>query len=360
MPLLPAAQIFHSDEPLDLEFGGRLPELDVAYETWGSLNKARDNAVLIVPAFSAHSHARSGALDEDPGWWEKMIGPGAALNSDRWFFVCASLLGGCHGTTGPQSQNPETNDDFGGDFPVVDIRDMTHAHARLLDFMGIHNLHAVVGSSMGAMQALEFSILYPDRAKKIVAVSGTAWTRPATAAIRHLGRRAIMSDPAWKDGHYRDKGPTEGIRLARELGTVFYRSKEEFNDRFPHRPIRKPSLRQITFDVQSYLDYQGRKATNRFDANAYLMMSLAMDLHDIARDRGDLADAFADTHSEFLVAGVKEDRLIPLPEQIEVRDALEQAGKKTEWHEWSSPIGHDAFLVEIDTLGPHLNRFLES
>lgn len=343
----PAAHVVRHDEPFDLEFGGRLDRLEIAYETWGRLDDSAGNAILICPAFSAHSHARSSAADPSKGWWEKMIGRRRGLDTQRFFVICASLLGGCHGTTGPLEPRADGRP-WRGDFPVVSPRDMARAHALVVKHLGIERLHAVIGSSMGAMQALELAILEPDLTERVLAISGTAWTRPATAAIRHLGRKAIMSDPEWRDGHYEGAGPVAGLRLARELGTVFYRSKAEFDARFHHEPIHPPSLRGVTFDVQSYLNHQGLKTSRRFDANAYLYLSLAMDLHDLARGRGSLVEALATTSARFLVGGVVEDRLIPLAEQQEIRDAAIAAGRDVRWFETSSAIGHDAFLVEID------------
>jgi homoserine O-acetyltransferase/O-succinyltransferase len=362
MPKRPAAKILHDDRPLELEFGETLPSLEIAWESWGRLNSDRSNAVLVLPAFSAHCHAASNAAagDDSPGWWEHMIGPGRALNTDRWFVICASLLGGCDGTTGPTTLHPDGSGPWRGRFPVVSIRDIAATHLRLLDHLGIATAHAGIGSSMGAMQALELAIIAPERFRRVAAISGTAYTRPATAAIRHLGRRAIMSDPAWKDGAYTDEGPLEGLRLARELGTVFYRSKDEFNDRFDHAPINAPSLRGLTFDVQSYLAHQGQKATMRFDANAYLTMSMAMDLHDIARGRGSIEHALQDMRPRLLIGGVPEDRLIPLVEQSQVHRALEEVHADHEWFTVSSPVGHDAFLVETEAFTEVLGRFLDA
>ncbi|MEZ6195667.1 MAG: homoserine O-acetyltransferase [Planctomycetota bacterium] len=355
----PAALLHAEDAPLELEFGEVLPSVEIAYETWGTLAPGRDNAIFILPAFSAHCHAASSAADPRPGWWEHMVGPGCALDTDRFFVVCASLLGGCHGTTGPRSLVPGTDRPYRGSFPVVTIRDMVATHLRLADALGIERIHAAVGSSMGAMQALEMAVIAPDRIARIAAISGTAYTRPATAAIRHLGRKAIMADPAWRNGDYEDAGPLDGLRLARELGTVFYRSSEEFNERFDHAPIRRPDLRGVTFDVQSYLDHQGRKATTAFDANSYLLMSMAMDLHDLARGRGSLEEALTAVRARCLVGGVPEDRLIPLSEQEQIRRALEEVGARHAWFSVSSPVGHDAFLVETEPFTRALKPFLE-
>ena len=220
MPIPPAAQVQTVDHEFAFEYGGAIPRLEIAFESFGSLNSARDNLVLVLPAFSAHCHIRSSAADPSPGWWEKMVGPGLAIDTDRFFVVCSSNLGGCHGTSGPRSTDPRTGQDYGAHFPLVGIGDLVRAHLALLDALGINAAHAVIGGSMGAMQALESGLRHPGRTRRVIAVSGTDHTRPATAAIRHLGRKAIMLDPDFKGGHYGENLPRRGLGLARELGTT--------------------------------------------------------------------------------------------------------------------------------------------
>lgn len=359
MPRLPGAVLHSEAAPFELEFGGRLEALEIAYEAHGTLAAKRDNAILICPAFSAHAHVRSHAGDFTPGWWEHMVGPGAAFDTERFFVICASLIGSCYGTTGPLSIEPSRGAPYAGAFPVVTTRDMVAAHLRLVDHFGIETLHAVAGGSLGGMQALELGLRHPGRVRRVISVSGTDYTRPYTAAIRHIGRRAIMLDPRYQNGFYGDEPPVDGLRLARELGTLYYRSREEFNERFKRQPIRPPSRDGLTFDVQSYLDYQGRKVLSTFDVNAYLTLSLAMDLHDCSRGFASREAAFANATAEFLIVGVKEDRLIPVDEQREVYDQLIAARRRAEWWELSSPIGHDAFLVETAAITPEFKRFLE-
>lgn len=346
----PGADQIVDRSPLVLEMGSRLDEVQIAWETWGEPTSERDNAILICPAFSAHCHANSSHRDPSPGWWEGMIGPGRAFDTDRYWIVCPALLGGTSGTTGPLDIDPTTRDPWRSRFPVVTVRDMVAVHRRLLDHLGIERLRAVAGGSLGAMQALELAVNLPDRAERVIAVSGTDRTRPYTAAIRHIGRRTIMLDPAFEGGEYRGHGPTEGLKLARELGTLFYRSREEFNQRFPWDPIRPPSREGLTFDVQSYLDHQGNKARTRFDANSYLTMSLAMDLHDVWRHVADRTETLERIDAEFLIAGVLEDRLIPIDEQKGFHQLLVESGHRSQWRPVSSKIGHDAFLVELDMM----------
>ena len=344
---------------LDLELGGGFPKLDIAYETWGELDGTRENAILVCPAFSAHSHANSSPADPSPGWWEGMIGPGKAFDTDRFFVICPSLLGGSFGTTGPKSIDPETGEAYRGNFPVITVRDICNVHVRLLDRLGIGRLYAAGGGSLGGMEALELAIRHPTRVARAISASGTSRTRPFTAAIRHLGRQAIMSDPAFKGGFY-DEIPARGLMLAREIGTLFYRSREEFDQRFRWQPINPPSLEGITFDVQSYLDHQARKVLGYFDANSYLRLSLAMDLHDVWRGFPSREEALDPVTARFLIIGVEQDRLIPIDEQEWVHYTLAAASKSSIWRPLSSRIGHDAFLVEIDKMTVLIKEFLAS
>lgn len=358
MPRPTGAHWIEDDTPFALEYGGVLPRIEIAYETWGELAGSRDNVILVCPAFSAHCHANSSPRDPSPGWWEGMIGPGKAFDTNHYFVICPSLLGGSYGTTGPLSTNPATGARYAGDFPVVTVRDVVALQVRLLDKLGIEQVVAVAGGSLGGMEAIDLGIRHPRRVAHVITISGTDVTRPYTAAIRHLGRRAIMLDPAYDGGHYEGDGPTNGLRLARELGTIFYRSREEFNARFPTRPINPPSREGITFDVQSYLDYQGQKVIGRFDANSYLTMSLAMDLHDVWRGFQSREAALAPVTADFLVVGVPEDRLIPLDEQLGFHRHLVEAGKRSTWKSVSSPIGHDAFLVDLDAMTVLIREYL--
>ncbi len=345
-----AAEIFVDERPFEPEMGGRLARLEIAYETWGRLNEARDNAVLVCPAFSAHAHAQSSERDPSPGWWEGMIGPGRAFDTDRFFVVCPSLLGGSYGTTGPLSIDPETDAPYRGRFPPVTVRDIVDVHLRLLDHLGIETLHAAAGGSLGAMETLELGVRHSDRVGRVFAISGTDFTRPYTAAIRHLGRQAILLDPAFQGGEYEEgHGPVGGLRLAREIGTLYYRSPEEFNERFTHHPIAPPTIHGITFEVQSYLDHQGQKAVSMFDANCYLTLSLAMDLHDIWRGHRSHDQALRTvTETAFRVVAVQEDRLIKVAEQEHLNRLLSMADIDAELKVISSPIGHDAFLAKSE------------
>ncbi len=361
MKRLKGARLWKDQRPLKLQYGGELPEVEVAYETWGKLAKDRSNAILICPAFSAHSHARSSERDPSPGWWEEMIGPERAFDTDRFFVICASLLGGCYGTSGPRSIDPRSGRRYGPRFPIVTVRDIVDVHMRLLDRLGIEKLHAVAGGSLGGMESMDLAARYPGRAERAVSISATARTRPFTATIRHIGRRAIIEDPAFEAGEYGDRQPVAGLRLARELGTIYYRSRREFNQRFSCDPMDEAAIRieAINFDFESYLRHQGRKAPKLFDANTYLRLSMAMDLYDLTRGFESLEEALGATQARFFVAGCPEDLLIPMDEQTELHEALRRIGKQSRWGELRSLFGHDAFLKEFGWMTPRIREFLD-
>ncbi len=350
----PAAIRVVDESPYELEYGGVLPQLEICYECWGSLSTERDNAILVCPSFSAHSHASSHPEDSSPGWWEGLIGPGLAFDTERFFVLCPSLLGGACGTTGPASIRGDTGLAYGRDFPTISVRDIVGVHERLLNHLRIDRLFAVAGGSLGAMQSLELGIRYPERTERVLAFAGTDRTRPYTAAIHHLGRRTIQLGRLTGDPKLAD----EGLRLARELGTLFYRSRTEFNRRFPWRPVREPSREGNTFEVESYLDYQGQKAVGKFNLDAYLTLSLAMDLHDVWKGSPSREAALEAVSAEFLNISAEEDHLIPADEQIEFHRLLRAAGKKSHWCDIPSVVGHDSFLVEIEKVGKLVDGFL--
>ncbi len=358
MKPIPGACSVRDDRPLPLEFGGEVSPLTIEYESWGRLNREKGNAILICPAFSAHSHARSHDRNGDAGWWEAMIGPGRAFDTDDFFVICSSLLGSGYGTTGPRTLDVATGEPYAGSFPIISIRDIVDAQVRLLDHLGIDQLHGAAGGSMGAMETLELAVRYPNRVRRVLAMSGTDRTRPYTATIRHVGRRAIQLDPAFKKGHYGDRLPGEGLRVAREIGTIFYRSREDFNSRFSCEPVETPSLDGVTFDFQSYLKHMGNKIVGTLDPNAYLRLSLSMDLFNVSRGFENLEDALNRIEAQVFVMGVSQDPLIPIDEQRQLHDALLQAGVSCQWHELSSHYGHDAFLTEFDWLTPRIRKFL--
>ena len=349
-----------------LEGGGHLAEVQTAYETWGTLDERGSNAVLVCHALTGDSHAagRSGGGHPGPGWWDDLIGPGRAHDTDRWFVVCANVLGGCQGSTGPSSPDPATGRPYGASFPVVSIRDMVRAQAALADHLGVDRWASVVGGSMGGMQALEWAVMYPGRVASVVLASTTAEASALQIAWSHIGRMAIQADPRFRDGDYYDAadgdGPHRGLAVARMLAQVTYRSDEVFTERF-HRTVLNQlefSLER-TFDIEGYLDYHGLKLARRFDANSYLRLNRAMDLHDLGRGRGGVAGALRRVRCPAVVAAVRSDGLYPPHQQRDLHDGLLAAGAHSTWVDIDSPHGHDGFLIETAALTPHITGLLE-
>ncbi|KAF2836715.1 homoserine acetyltransferase [Patellaria atrata CBS 101060] len=278
---------FHSNEPLLLDWGGILPEFDIAYETWGELNQDKSNAILLYTGLSASSHAHSTAANPKPGWWEKFIGPSRPLDTDRYFVICTNVIGGCYGSTGPSSIDPANGERYATRFPILTMDDMVRAQFRLLDSLGINKLYASVGSSMGGMQSLASGILFPERVGRIASISGCARSHPYSIAMRHTQRQVLMMDPAWSRGFYYDSIPPHiGMKLAREIATVTYRSGPEWEQRFGRRradPSRPPALCP-DFLIETYLDHAGEKWCLEYDANSLLYVSKAMDLFDLGAE----------------------------------------------------------------------------
>lgn len=282
-----ATEVFHCKDPLLLDWGGVLPEFDVAYETWGTLNEDKSNAILLYTGLSASSHAHSTASNSQPGWWEKFIGPGASLDTNKYFIICTNVVGGCFGSTGPSSIDPADGQRYATRFPIVTIDDMVRAQFRLLDGLGVEKLYASVGSSMGGMLSLASGALFPSRVGRIVSISGCARSHPYSIAMRHTQRQVLMMDPNWNRGFYYDKVPPHaGMKLAREIATVTYRSGPEWEQRFGRRradPGRPPALCP-DFLIETYLDHAGEKFCLTYDPNSLLYVSKGMDLFDLGRE----------------------------------------------------------------------------
>ncbi|MEO6987198.1 MAG: homoserine O-acetyltransferase [Aquihabitans sp.] len=356
------------DRPFVLEGGGQLHDITVAFETWGTLSPERDNAVLVCHALTGDAHAAGPAGDghPTPGWWDDMIGPGKPIDTDRWFVVCANVLGGCQGTSGPASPLPDRLGSYGPLFPVVSIRDIVRTQARLADALQIHEWHSVIGGSMGGMQALEWSVMYPDRVGRLVVIASCTAASAQQIAWWSTGRRAIALDPKWRDGNYYDaesgEGPHAGLALARQISQITFRSDDVFTDRFGREPVETLAGRfemWQRFQVERYLDYHGAKLARRFDANSYLLLTKAMDLHDVARGRGGEQAALRRITSPTLAMGVTSDILYPLDQQTHMVEAINAAGGHANFHLIDSPHGHDAFLIEFDQVASALVPFLE-
>jgi homoserine O-acetyltransferase len=356
------------DRPLALDQGGRLRDVVVAYETWGELDATASNAVLLCHAWTGDSHAVGGMGPGHPtsGWWEGMVGPGLPVDTERFFVVCANVLGGCQGSTGPASAHPADGRPFGSRFPVVTIRDMVRVQVRLADHLGVGRWLSVLGGSMGGMQVLEWGISYPDRVRSLVPIATCAQATAQQIAWGAVGRRAIRLDRHWRGGDYYDapagEGPHEGLAIARMIAQITFRSDNVFTDRFG-REIAEGERDSVDlwqrFEVERYLDHHGDKLVRRFDANSYLVIGKAMDLHDVGPGRGGVEPALARIRVPTLVMGVVSDLLYPYYQQQHIHDLLRAQGAPTELVTIDSPHGHDAFLINLDQVGPPLARFLD-
>jgi homoserine O-acetyltransferase/O-succinyltransferase len=358
-----------ADRPLALEGGGHLRDVTIAYETWGELDATASNAVLVCHAWTGDSHVHGPAGHGHPteGWWEGIVGPGAPLDTDRYFVVCANVLGGCQGSTGPASTDAATGRAYGSRFPVVTIRDMVRTQAALADHLGVHCWLSVVGGSMGGMQVLEWGVMFPHRVRSLVPIATCMQASAQQIAWGAVGRRAIRLDPRWRGGDYYDAvpgdGPAEGLATARMVAQVTFRSDDVFTDRFGREMADRMGdgfdLWQ-RFEVERYLEYHGDKLVRRFDANSYLVLGKAMDLHDIARGRGTLTAAMARITVPVLTMGIWSDVLYPRYQQQQICATLQALGRPCEYVEIDSPHGHDAFLIDLDQVGAALGRFLRT
>jgi homoserine O-acetyltransferase len=347
------AQTAHFDRPIKLKGGAELPAFDIAYETYGELNAARSNAVLVCHALNA-SHHVAGFYAEDPaniGWWDNLVGPGKPLDTNRFFVVGSNYIGSCFGSTGPASINPATGKPWGADFPVVTVEDWVEAQARLADHLGIERFAAVIGGSLGAMQALQWTLSYPERIRHSLVIAAAARLSPQNIAFNEVARQAIMTDPDFHGGHYYDKGvvPTRGLRIARMIGHITYLSGEAMAEKFG-RLLRRgvPGFDfDVDFEIESYLRYQGDKFSTYFDANTYLRITKALDYYDPAADfGGSLSAALARAKAAFLVVSFKSDWRFPPPRSREIVRALLDNRRIVSYLEIDAPGGHDAFLLE--------------
>lgn len=357
-----------ADRPFTLEGGGVLRHITLAYETWGVLDARGANAVLVCHALTGDAHAAGRSAPGQPteGWWDGLIGPGRAIDTDRWFVVCANVLGGCQGTTGPATEDPDTGTPYGARFPVVTIRDVVRTQHQLADHLGIASWAAVVGGSMGGMQALEWAVMFPDRVRAVAAIATTAAASAQQIAFSAVGRRAVVLDPGFRGGDYYDappgEGPHRGLAVARSLAQVTYRAERELQDRFGRAeldPLDDRFEPWQRFQIESYLDYHGAKLARRFDANSYLVINKMMDLHDLGRGRGGVDRALARVRARALTMSITTDELYWPWQQDALRDGLRAAGVRCDHVVIDSPHGHDAFLLEDEQVGAPLAALLE-
>ena len=354
------------DQRLNLEGGGSLLPFTLAYETYGTLSDRKDNAILVEHALSgdAHCAGRHAPEDKRPGWWDMLIGPGKALDTEKYFVICSNVIGGCGGSTGPSSVNPQVGLPYGTDFPMITIADMVNAQVMLVDHLGIDRLLAVVGGSMGGMQALEWAIAHPQRLHLCVPMATAARQPTQAIAFNEVGRQAIMADPDWRGGlYYGGSSPSKGLSVARMVGHITYLSDEAMQEKFGRRlrDIHDYSFTfSADFEVESYLRHQGLSFTGRFDANTYLYITRALDYFDLTRQHGSLVKAFRDVRARFLVLAFSSDWLHPPYQLKEIVGALRATHKHVSYYEVASHYGHDAFLLEREKMEGVVSAFLAS
>ncbi|PNQ77510.1 homoserine O-acetyltransferase [Erythrobacter sp. SAORIC-644] len=348
---------------LPLDGGGELTRVELAFETYGELNADRSNAILLCHALTGDQYVASPhPITGKPGWWERMVGPGKPIDTDRFHIICANVIGSCMGSTGPASEASDGHP-YAMRFPVITIRDMVRAHIGLLDMLDIETLHAVVGGSMGGMQALSLAANWPDRARRVLVIASTSRHSAQNIAFHELGRQAIMADPRWQGGsYYGGDGPDNGLAVARMAAHITYLSEEALTGKFG-RNLQDREAKSFGFDadfqVESYLRYQGSGFTRRFDANSYLYITRAMDYFDLAEENGGkLADAFAGTDARFCLVSFDSDWLYPTSESRHVVHALNAAGAAVSFVELSAPHGHDSFLLDVPALDRVIGGFL--
>ncbi len=361
-------KFFTIDEELELESGEKFGPVQVAYETYGALNENKDNAILLLHALTGDAHAAgyNSENDRKPGWWDDMVGSGKAFDTDKYFVISSNMLGGCSGTTGPCSINPQTGKPYGLSFPVITIEDAVKVQKKLVDFLGVKKL-IVAGGSMGGMQALEWSITHSDMVDAVIIIASTSRLTAQGIAFNAVGRNAILSDPYFNNGDYYDSDnqPEKGLSIARMIGHITYLCEESMHSKFGRRFKNEIDGKEhpnfdfgIDFQVESYLAHQGQTFVDRFDANSYLYITKAVDYFDLAHKHESLENAFKKTNARFLVISFTSDWLFPTSQSKEIVQALIKAGRDVSFCEIESPCGHDAFLLEFETQTKIVKSFL--
>lgn len=363
-----------TDHSMQLLLGGQLDHITVAYQTYGKLNATKSNAILICHALTGdaepffeqnyteiHIQTDQNKAGEQKGWWQNFMGPGLALDTDRYFFVCSNVLGGCKGTTGPSSINPLTGKPYGSEFPAITIQDIIKLEKALLEHLQIPHLHAVIGGSFGGMQATQWGIDYPDFVSNVINLCSSLYLSAEAIGFNHVMRQAIVADPHFNHGDYYDGQPPEqGLSIARMLGMLTYRTDIQLNKAFGRVQKQVPDYFGDTFQVESYLSYQGRKFLERFDANSYLYLTRALDLYDPALnyDRN-IKLALERIKARYILVAVDNDQLFKVVDMRKSKALLEEHQVRLEYHELNSDFGHDAFLVEYDFFEPMIRKGLE-
>ncbi|MCJ7559356.1 homoserine O-acetyltransferase [Candidatus Bathyarchaeota archaeon] len=353
----------HPPDELTLESGEKLGPITLAYETYGELDQQKSNAVLVLHALSGDAHA-AGFLkgDATPGWWDNLIGPGKGLDTNKYFVICSNIIGGCKGSTGPSSINPQTGQPYGLDFPIITIGDMMNAQRRLIDHLGIEKLLTVIGGSMGGMHVLQWMVAYPDRICSAIPIATTMKHTPQQIAFNEVGRQAVMADPNWKKGrYYGSSKPAKGLAVARMIGHVTYMSDVSMAEKFGRKfkTNKEADKFGAEFEVEGYLRYRGDNFVKRFDANSYLYITKAIDYFNILNGKN-LADIFKGLKAKVLVIAFKSDWLYPAYQSQEIVKACKLAGVDTTYCEINSTYGHDAFLLEVEEETHLIKHFLNT
>lgn len=359
-------QYAHFDETLHLRSGATLSPFTLAYETYGTLNEERSNVIVICHALSGDAHVagyHSSDPDAKPGWWDDAVGPGKMIDTDHFFVICSNVIGGCQGSTGPSSLAPDGKP-YGLRFPMITVSDMVQAQRYLLDYLGIPKIFAAIGASMGAMQALQWAVDYPDRIENVVFLASTPRSSTQQIAFNESGRQAIYADPNWNKGdYYGGPIPAGGLAVARMMAHITYMSETSMDRKFGRNLQNHAALpytfAEPEFSIESYLSYQGKKFVERFDANSYLYITKAIDYFDIGADYGTLHAAAARIQAHFLVATFSSDWLYPAEQGLELVQALQETGRELEYQHVYAPFGHDSFLVEVDLMTEMVGGYLE-
>ncbi len=357
-------RLYSESNPLVMDCGVSFSPIDVAYETYGELNSDGTNAIVVCHALTGSAHA-AGYSSEDPksiGWWDSFIGEGKPLDTKKYFVISSNFFGGSYGTTGSSSINPETGKPYGLSFPQMTVRDMVNVQKSLIDHLGVKKIKTVIGGSLGGMQVLEWALMFPGIVESIIPIATAAQHSPWAIGLNDVARQAITNDPEWRNGNYYDFGqPEKGFALARQIAMLSYRSEKEFQERFG-RERQKVNGKETTyrfdnsnlFQVESYLQYQGKKLVQRFDANTYLYITRAMDLHDVAFHRGPIDEVLSSVSIPTLSIGIDSDILYPASEQKMIARSIPDAV----YHQITSPYGHDAFLIEFEQMATLVRKFL--
>ena len=361
------ATLFEPPNELRPAGGQKIGPITVAYETYGTLSPERDNAIFVCHALTGDAHAAGFHNPEDrkPGWWDGFIGPGKGVDTDRYFVICANVLGGCRGTTGPRSENPQTGSPYCLDFPVVTVADIVTVHSALVRHLGIDKLLGVIGGSLGGMQVLEWAARFPQQINAAIVLAAAGNLSAQGIAFNAVGRRAIYADPQFQNGQfYGGPGPIYGLALARMIAHITYLSEASIEMKFGRRlqhsdKFAYEMLKETEFQIESYLHHQGKRFVERFDANSYLYLTKAMDYFNLAEDRGSLTEALGRTDARFLVASYSTDWLFPTSQSRELVAALLKTGRHVSFVEFDSPFGHDSFLIEVEQLASIVTPFLD-